>query len=347
MIAASSPPSVVRDGCNRRPSTPRSSARSVCVAGKVRASVASWVARASVAARVGTRGLLVGGALLDERHRAGDESHDQQDREADRERPQPAGRSTRGTRLVIVRGVGSVEKLALERTCLTGMGCGPVERGFEARAAVQLGGIAPRGVPVDRRGRDAVVEPATVAVLFQPASQAGPLSQQRLVRDLGRAVARGDETPCDERLEHVRVSELDEGHPPADVVGVFCGLGESEQELPALALLVQCQLQVRVLGESRHRAAHTTGVVVAGVGEGAAAAAHPGLQECRRQQRERARLVRHVGGDRVGKPGFERQSGAVGGFLDRGVDLVIGHGSDEQVTLGEHRANSGYTAKRP
>ena len=85
MIAASSPPSVVMDGCNRRPSTPRSSARSVCVAGNVRASVASWVDRASAAERVGARSLLVGVALLDERDRARDESHDQQDREADRE----------------------------------------------------------------------------------------------------------------------------------------------------------------------------------------------------------------------------------------------------------------------
>ena len=234
-----------------------------------------------------------------------------------------------------MRRVGGLEKLALERIRLTGMGGGPVERGFEARAAVQLGGIAPGGVPVDRGGRDAVVEPATVAVLLQPAPQAGPLPQQRLVRDFGRAVARGDETPRDQRLEHVRISELDERHTPADVVGAFAGLGESQQEPPARALLVRCELPVGVLGEPGHRAADTAGVVIAGVGEDAAAAAHPGLQQRRGQQRERARLVGHVGGDRVGEPGFERQRRPAGWFLDRGVDLGVGHRSDEQLTLGE------------
>ena len=82
----------------------------------------------------GACGLLVGVASLDERDRARDQGHDQQDREADRERPQPAGRSTRGSQLVIVRGVGGIEKLPLERIGLTGMSGGPVERGFEARA---------------------------------------------------------------------------------------------------------------------------------------------------------------------------------------------------------------------
>ena len=133
----------------------------------------------------------------------------------------------------------------------------------------------------------------------------------------------------------MRVAELDERDTPADVVGAFAGLGEAQQQQPARALFVGGELPVGVLGEPGHRAADPARVVIAGVGEDPAAAAHPGLQQRRGQQRERARLAGHVGGDRVGEPGFERQRRPVGGFLDRGVDLGVGHRSDEQLTLGD------------
>ena len=266
MIAASSPPSVV-DGCNRRPSTPRSSARSVCVAGKVRASVASWVARASLARRWQQRP-PDRRALLDEAPPCQRRSHDQQDRQADCERPQPVGRSTRVRNSSSCAG-GGIEELALERICLTGMGCGPVERG--SARAVQLGGIAPGGVPVDRRA-------ATRWWSRRPSRSSSnqlrrrPLSQQRLVRDLGRAVARGDETPCDERREHVRLRAR-RGAPrrtsSEPSAGSASRAGVAGTVARPMSTAGTCSRRVA------HRAAHTTGVVVAGVGEGAAAAAHP------------------------------------------------------------------------
>ena len=271
------------------------SARSFCVAGSVRASVASWVAPGDRGGSGGTGGLLVGVALLHERDRARGQGHDQQDREADRERPQPAGRSTCGSQLVIVCGVGGIEKLALERTSFAGMGGGPVERGVEACAAVQLGGIAPGGVPVDRRDRDAVVEPRPSR------SSSNQLRKRGHSRSNASCATSAAPSPVVTRRRVTSVwstcvvSELHERHPPADVVGAFAGLGQAQQEQPTHALVVGCQLPVRVLGEPGHRAADAAGVVVAGVGEHPSTSTHPGLQQCRGQQRERARLVRHVG----------------------------------------------------
>ena len=77
--------------------------------------------------------------------------------------------------------------------------------------------------------------------------------------DFRHAVARRHETPRDQRLEHVRLAELDERHTPADVVGAFARLGHSQQEQPARALVVGCQLPIGVLGEPGHRAADAAG----------------------------------------------------------------------------------------
>ena len=228
----------MRVGCNRRPSTPRSE-REVGSASPAR--VASRRRRAGSPGRAWRRGRARVAASWSavrcwtSATVPANESHDQQDREADRERPQPA----------VAAGYAAGPRLPHRA---------PRRPRRETRARADLphwDGLRTRSSAASRRVprySSAGSRPETSQLnsrrprtrwwsrrpsrsFFQPASQAGPLPQQRLVRDLGRAVARGDETPCDERLEHVRVSELDEGHPPADAVGVFCGLGESEQEL--------------------------------------------------------------------------------------------------------------------
>ena len=65
------------------------------------------------------------------------------------------------------------------------MAGGPVERGGQPRAAVELGRVAAAVVPLARRDAEVVVQAAALGVLLEPAAQARPLAQQRLVGDLG------------------------------------------------------------------------------------------------------------------------------------------------------------------
>jgi hypothetical protein len=65
----------------------------------------------------------------------------------------------------------------------------PVQRGGQARAAVQLGADRVRSRPTARAASRSALQPAALGVLLEPAAQARPLAQQRLVRDLGLAVA--------------------------------------------------------------------------------------------------------------------------------------------------------------
>ncbi len=242
---------------------------------------------------------------------------------------------------MVVRRAGGLEELPFDAVGLAGMSGRPVERGVEAGAAVELGGIASGGVPIDCCRRHAVVQAATVTVLLQPAPQAWPLPQQRFVRDFRRVVIRGDKTPSDQGLQHpllgailvdanraIVVAELRERYTPTHVLGTLTGFGEAQQQEPARVLFVGCELRIHVLREADNGSAHTPSVVVARVGEHAAGAAYPGFQQRGGHQRKRARLAGRVGRDGVREAGFERQRRATRGFLDRGVDLGVGHRSD-------------------
>ena len=66
---------------------------------------------------------------------------------------------------------------------------GPVERGGEAGAAVELALVAPGCVPLGRRLGDVAAKPAPFGVLLDPLAQAWPFAQQRLVGDLDGALA--------------------------------------------------------------------------------------------------------------------------------------------------------------
>ena len=63
----------------------------------------------------------------------------------------------------------------------------PFQRRGQPRAAVELAGVAAAGVPLACGVSELVVQAAALGVLLEPAAQARPLAQQRLVRDLDLA----------------------------------------------------------------------------------------------------------------------------------------------------------------
>ena len=68
----------------------------------------------------------------------------------------------------------------------------PVERRGQPRAAVELARVAAARVPLACGAAELVVQVAALGVLLEPAAQARPLAQQRLVRDLDLALADRD-----------------------------------------------------------------------------------------------------------------------------------------------------------
>ena len=82
-----------------------------------------------------------------------------------------------------------VEEGALARGELGVVVGGPVERRRQARAAIELAGVAAAGLPFARGAAEVAVQPPALGVFLEPAAQARPLAQQRLVRDLDLAVA--------------------------------------------------------------------------------------------------------------------------------------------------------------
>ena len=83
-------------------------------------------------------------------------------------------------------GTALVEEGAFELVEVALVACGPVERRGEPRAAVELAGVAAAGLPLARRVDQVLVEAPALGVLLEPAAQARPFAQQRLVRDLER-----------------------------------------------------------------------------------------------------------------------------------------------------------------
>ena len=114
---------------------------------------------------------------------------------------------------------------------LTLVGRRPVERGGEPRAAVQLARIAAARVPFARGHDQVVVEPAAVRVLLEPAAQPRPLAQQRLVGDLGLALADRHEPVVGEHVQDVGgVRELGERDAPPHRGVALADAGHPQQD---------------------------------------------------------------------------------------------------------------------
>ena len=133
------------------------------------------------------RGRLgAGAAALVERDERGDHGEGQQARDAREHHAQAAVRPLAGA-------PAGVQERALGRGELEIVAACPVERRGQARAAVQLAGIAAAALPFAGGGAQVATQPAPLGVLLQPAAQPRPLAQQRLVRDLDLALADGEQ----------------------------------------------------------------------------------------------------------------------------------------------------------
>ena len=139
----------------------------------------------------------------------------------------------------------------------------PVERGGQARAAVELAGSRPPASH-SRAARQLAVQPASLGVLLEPAAQPRPLAQQRLVRDLDLALADRDQALVGEHGEHdlgdalVVAVELGQRHAPAHDRVALALAGQAQQD-PARELAAAGRAARRRLGQPRHRAAHAAG----------------------------------------------------------------------------------------
>ena len=136
------------------------------------------------------------------KHPAGD-GRRQQDRDPGEQDAKAPVRAPSPLRLLL-RGLAALgDELALELVEVERVIGGPVERGSEAGAAVELAPIAPCRVPFGRRLGDVAAKPAPFGVLFDPLAQARPFAQQRLVGDLDVSFRHGDEAAVGQRREHV------------------------------------------------------------------------------------------------------------------------------------------------
>jgi hypothetical protein len=135
----------------------------------------------------------------------------------------------------------------------------PFQGARQARSAVEPAGVARVRVPGARGVADLAVQAAALRVLVEPRAQARPFAQQRLVRDLDRALADREQAavgePRDE-LGDVGTAldlQLRERDPAAhDRAALALALaGEPQQHVARQRLLGSIELHERLLGEPR------------------------------------------------------------------------------------------------
>ena len=289
------------------------------------------------ALRVRRQRLRLGGALgvlsrvaREDGEQAAQEGGDEQDGSSRQQGPEAAVRPSLGEALAVGLRGGGVEERALAGIELGPPGLDELERGGEPAAAVEVGGLPAAGVPQPRGVSDLLVRADPGAVLVEPAAQAWPLADQRLVGHLGGAVVERDEAllgepaqerldgPCGGTLRH----ELADGHAPARVLAALAELRHADQDAADQpALLVGQRVDERVGGAADGRR-HTAGLAVALDGERAAVAALPGGAQRVREQRQGAGFGGDVAQDQLDEAGLELQPGEPGRLGDRALELV-------------------------
>ena len=137
---------------------------------------------------VGGARRVAGLAALVERHDAGHEREREQRGEAGEQRPQAAVRAPLVLGLVLRLGAALVEEVALELVQVAARGRRPSRAWRRAARRGRARRGRARAACQSRAACDQVlVQPPALGVLLEPAAQARPLAQQRLVRDLDRA----------------------------------------------------------------------------------------------------------------------------------------------------------------
>ncbi len=152
-------------------------------------------------------------------------------------------------------------------------------------------------------------KPAAFGVLLDPFAQARPFAQQRLVGDLDGAFADAHEAAVGQRgkhVGHVLVAlqvELGEGSAATHrCTGVTLSLAYQAQRDRTHELLAPVgNAGVRALCEPSDSAVHAARLAVGRQGERVALPLLPELEQCCREERQRARLALDVVDERVGE----------------------------------------------
>ncbi len=141
----------------------------------------------------------------------------------------------------------------------------------------------------------------TIAILVEPRAQPRPVPDERLVRDLGRAVADGDEAGVGHRVEQLgdalvapERGELGQRRPAAGVLGPFSRFGQREERAPRKLLLVGIERAVHVFCGRRHRGAHSARGPVRVERELPAVPILPRRAKCVGEQRQGAGLAQDL-----------------------------------------------------
>ena len=269
---------------------------------------------------------------------AGDHREDEQRGHAREHHAQAALRAP-------ARAPAVVQERALGRVELGLVAGRPVERGGEARAAVQPAGIARVGVPRARGVAELAVQAPALRVLLEPGAQPRPFAQQRLVRDLDRAV--GDR-------QQPAVGE------PGDDLGdalarrarrARSGGARSRRSRPRRrGAAAACapppaapdRARTNASSASRATAPWTPPLrAYAASRRRAPVALAPELEQRRGQQRQRARLALDVRQQRLDELRLDAQADPLRRALDRAPQLVARHRADEHVVGAEQARQLG------
>ncbi len=236
--------------------------------------------------------------------------------------------------------LSGVEELVLEGVeILLVSGGAPLECRRQPRSAVQLTVVASALGPVARCVREMTHDAKPLTILVEPRPKAGPLADQRFVRDLDGPLRDRHQAGRDERVEHnlgplgagCRLAgEFFERGPPPSVLGAVTELGEAEEHRPNDALLIRIQRLVDRVRSAGDRTADTAARTVPRHGQRAAVSALPHLQQGVRQQGQTARLAGHIAKDQIGEPWLERQAGDARWTFDRIAQTGLVHRADQQ-----------------
>lgn len=134
------------------------------------------------------------------------------------------------------------------------------------------------------------MEAPAFAVLVEPAAEARPFAEQRLVRDLQRSLAHRQQTRIREDgydarsgLVSLEAELVDRDAAPSH--GALVAGGEPEHDRASHLLLGLAQLAVGFLGETRHRPTDAARAAIGLVAEKPPVAKTPELEQRRREQR--------------------------------------------------------------
>ena len=157
------------------------------------------------------------------------------------------------------------DERALEPVQLGLVPLGPVKRGSQPGAAVELRRVAACRQPAAGRAHEVQVQPASVGVLLEPRPQSGPLAQQRLMRDLHLSLADRDQPRLGEDVEDLRdrvALELAQlGAASHDGVALALS-GQPQQDPPGQQPACGVKPLVGLLGLARDRPADSPGLLV-------------------------------------------------------------------------------------